>query len=156
MARKSVEDILEQGIHGVKEINPAERKKFLGTLRERIVIALKQSEVREQVIDPKVKSLFKQHSDAQLFLNGNIAYTDLSKYMQAAKEANIAFTIVNNKEYNSEIGLVLAYDYAIDQEHIYLHELKQEVNKIEEKETQHKQQKKSFLEKLKLSRFLKA
>ena len=152
MAGKSVEDILEQGIHGVKEINPAERKKFLGTLRERIVIALLQSEVRAKVIDPKVKSLFEAHKDAKLFLNGNIAYADLSKYMKAANDYSIVYTIVNNKEYNSEIGLVLAYDYAIDQEYIYLNEMKPELKVVDEK----KQEKKSFFQKLKLSKFLKS
>ena len=151
MAGKSVEDILEQGIHGVKEINPAERKKFLGTLRERIVIALLQSEVRAKAIDPKVNSLFEAHKDAKLFLNGNVAYADLSKYMKAANKYNIAYTIVNNKEYNSEIGLVLAYDYAIDQENIFLNEMKPKLDVVEDK----KQEKKSFFQKLKLSKFLR-
>ena len=41
MSQKStLEEYLEQGIHGKKEINPEERRKFLGTIRERIVIAL--------------------------------------------------------------------------------------------------------------------
>lgn len=152
MAGKSVEDILEQGIHGVKEINPAERRKFLGTLRERIVVALLQSEVRAKDIDPKVKTLFEEHKDAKLFLNGNIAYSDLSKYMKAANDYNIAYTIVNNKEHNSEIGLVLAYDYAIDKEHIFLNEMKPDLHIVEEE----KQPKKSFFQKLKLSKFLKS
>lgn len=137
MAGKSVEDILEQGIHGVKEINPAERRKFLGTLRERIVLALLQSEVRAKTIDPKVKALFEEHQEAKLFLNGNVAYSDLSKYMKAANQYGITYTIVNNKEYNSEIGLVLAYDDAVDHEHIYLTDLKPEFH-IAEKQNQKK------------------
>ncbi|MBD3109956.1 YueI family protein [Bacillus sp. AGMB 02131] len=145
MAGKSVEDILEQGIHGVKEINPAERRKFLGTLRERIVLALLQAEVRAKTIDPKVKVLFEEHKGAKLFLNGNVAYSDLSKYMKAANQYGITYTIVNNKEYNSEIGLVLAYDDAVDHEQIYLSELKPELH-IAEKQNQKKP---SFFQKVK-------
>lgn len=145
MAGKSVEDILEQGIHGVKEINPAERRKFLGTLRERIVLALLQSEVRAKTMDPKVKSLFEEHKEAKLYLNGNVAYNDLSKYMKAANQYGITYTIVNNKEHNSEIGLVLAYDEAVDYEHIYLSEMKPELHLA----TEEKQQKPSFFQKVK-------
>ncbi len=50
MKKSDVEDYLTQGIHGAKETNPDERRKFLGTLRERVEIALIQGQVMEESI----------------------------------------------------------------------------------------------------------
>ncbi|WP_316252510.1 DUF1694 domain-containing protein [Bacillus aquiflavi] len=48
MVKPTVDDYLQKGIYGQKEIKPDERRKFLGTLRERVIVALKQSQVREK------------------------------------------------------------------------------------------------------------
>ena len=124
---KQIDDYLMEGIHGQKETKPDERRKFLGTIRERIIIALTQSQIREEGIYPQVDDAFKNNSKAQLFLNGNMNYSELSKYTKLAAKYKIEYTMVTNKEYNSEIGLVLAYSYAIDKEEIF-------VSNIEEKE----------------------
>ncbi|MDO7488647.1 DUF1694 domain-containing protein [Peribacillus frigoritolerans] len=50
MSRLNVEDYLEQGIHGPKEIKPGERREFLGTLRERVVIVLKKKSLKRMYI----------------------------------------------------------------------------------------------------------
>ena len=117
---KDIDDYIQQGIHGDKQTNPDERRKFLGTLRERIVIALTQSQVRETGIYKQVEDAFKENGKAHLYLNGNMSYSELSKYTKAAGDNRIEYTIVTNKDHNSEIGLVLAYDYAIDKEEIYV------------------------------------
>lgn len=124
---KQIDDYLMEGIHGQKETKPDERRKFLGTLRERIVIALTQSQIREDGIYPQVDAAFKNNLKAQLFLNGNMNYSELSKYTKLASKYNIEYSMVTNKEYNSDIGLVLAHNYAIDKEEIF-------VTKTEEKE----------------------
>ncbi|WP_449538784.1 YueI family protein [Ferdinandcohnia sp. Marseille-Q9671] len=120
MANKNVDDILQQGIHGVKETKPEERKKFLGTIRERVLLALKQPQVRENKIYPDVEEACKNNSGVHMYLNGNMNYRFLSKYVKLAGKYNVQYTLVTNKEHNSELGLVLAYDYAIDKEDIYI------------------------------------
>jgi len=115
-----IDDYLQQGIYGKKEINPDERRKFLGTLRERVVIALKQSQVREDGTYQEVDVALRENKMAHLFLNGNMDYEYISKYKKLADKYGVDFTIVTNKEYNSELGLVLAFDYAIDKENIYV------------------------------------
>ncbi|WP_066057798.1 YueI family protein [Robertmurraya korlensis] len=118
--RPDVDDYLQQGIHGEKEINPEERRQFLGTLRERVVIALKQAQLMEPGIYPEVETALKGNKNAHLYLNGNMSYEYLSKYKKIADKFDLEYTIVTNKEYDSELGLVLAYDYAIDKESIYV------------------------------------
>ncbi|WP_141430386.1 YueI family protein [Bacillus sp. 03113] len=120
MERSNVDDYLQQGIHGVKETNPDERRKFLGTLRERIVVALYQNQLREAGIYPEVENAVKENSKAHLYLNGHMDYSYLSKYIKIANQHNVKYTMVTNKEHNSDIGLVLAFDYAIDKEEIFV------------------------------------
>jgi uncharacterized protein YueI len=120
MQRDKVDEILQQGIYGPKEIKPEERKRFLGTLRERIVVALTQVQVREKKVLSELEKLMKEHSKAHLYLNGQIEYSSLSKYLKMAGEIGMSFTIVNNQEVETDIGLVVAYDYAIDKEEIFL------------------------------------
>ncbi|MFT4415921.1 YueI family protein [Fredinandcohnia humi] len=127
MERSSVDDYLQQGIHGGKETKPEERRKFLGTLRERVIIALMASQVREGRIYREIEEACKGNRGAHMYLNGNMSYRFLSKYVKVAEKYNLKYTLVTNKEYNSDLGLVLAYDHAIDKEDIYV---SKEENKI--------------------------
>jgi uncharacterized protein YueI len=120
MSNSKLDDYLQQGIHGAKQTKPDERRRFLTTLRERVVIALTQAQVMKKGVEPQIEQLMDENPQAHLFLNGNISYTYLSKYIKAAEKRDIEFTIVTNKEYDSELGLVLAHDHAIDKEDIYL------------------------------------
>lgn len=131
MNKKTVDDILQEGIHGAKEIKPAERKEFLGTIRERVVVVLTQAQVLQKQIPNGFMDLLKTNKDAKLYLNGHINYSHLSKFVKAADELGIQFKIVTNKEYNSPNGLVLAYDHAINNENIMLMEQSAE-NKAEQ------------------------
>ena len=148
MPKSDLDEYLQQGIYGPKVTNPDERRKFLGTIRERIEVALTQSQVMEKVIYPEVEVKMKAYSQTHLFLNGHIDYSYLSKFIKKADLYKINYTIVTNKEYNSEIGLVLAHENAVDKEDIYV-TLKNRVP--EQQAPMQKQNKKSifsFLKKL--------
>lgn len=132
LKKPTVDEVLQQGIYGAMETKPDERRKYLGTLRERIIVAMKKSQVAETEIYPQIEQLMKENSQAHLFLNGNMSYEDLSKYVKMANKQKIEHTIVTNKEHDSEIGLVLAMDHAIDKEEIYITKMiavQQEVKK---------------------------
>ncbi|MEK5037089.1 YueI family protein [Sporosarcina sp. FSL K6-3457] len=116
----NVDDYLQRGIYGAKETKPAERRKFLSTIRERVVIALTQAQVREPGTYQQVEEAMQGNREARLYLNGHMSYGEFSKYIKIASKYNIDFTIVTNKNHNSKMGLVLAYDYAIDKEEIYV------------------------------------
>ncbi|MBY0097903.1 YueI family protein [Mesobacillus maritimus] len=130
MGKQNLDDILQQGIHGAKQTKPDERRKFLGTIRERVVVALSKAEVRKKQIEPEFKQLLESNKGAQIYLNGNMNYTFYSKYIALADGMKVPYKIVTNKEHDSEYGLVLAYDYAIDKEDISLS--KKPIVKIEE------------------------
>jgi uncharacterized protein YueI len=120
LKKSNVEEVLQQGIHGALETKPDERRQFLGTLRERIILALKKNQVAEATIYPQVEREMKKNPQANLLLNGNIEYAALSKYVKLAAKHKIEHTIVTNKERDTDIGLLLAMDHAIDKEEIYI------------------------------------
>lgn len=120
MERKTVEDVLQQGIYGPLETKPEERRKYLGTLRERIIVALTKNQVAETNIYPQVEQSMKEYPQAQLLLNGNMAYEELSKYVKLAAKNKIEHKLVTNKEHGTDIGLVLAMNTAIDKKEIYV------------------------------------
>lgn len=132
MSNSKVEDYLEQGIYGPKEIKPGERKKFLGTLRERVLIVLTKSQVFEKDLYPEIEQIMKQYPQANLLLNGQMDYQYLGKYIKLSIRYKIPYKIVLNKEYNSELGLVLAEKDAVDKEEIYV-EKKMKVPQLQKK-----------------------
>jgi uncharacterized protein YueI len=132
LSNSKMDDYLQQGIHGVKETNPDERRRFLTSLRERVIIALTVEQVMEKEAYPQVEIFMKENSSAHLFLNGHLDYSYLSKYISIAKDSNLEFTMVTNKEYNSDLGLVLAAETAIDKEEIFIK--KKFTVKVQEKE----------------------
>jgi uncharacterized protein YueI len=143
LERNKVDEILQQGIYGPKEIKPEERKRFLGTLRERVVVALTQAQVRDNSVNTELEKVMKENSKAQLYLNGQMEYPTLSKYLKMARKVGMQFTIVNNQDVETDIGLVVAYDHAIDKDEIFI----KQVLKYEEKEAN--QEGSGFFDKLK-------
>lgn len=133
MKSPNVDDYLQKGMYGVKEIKPEERRKFLGTIRERIVVALTKSQVMEKGVYPEVIQLMKEHPQTTLLLNGDLDYTYLSDYIHKARLNHMQFSIVANKNYDTNIGLVLTYDHAIDKEEIYIQKNKEKTVTISKK-----------------------
>ncbi len=134
MRGPDIEDYLQQGLHGPLETKPNERRRFLGTLRERVIIALTKAQMREPGTYPEVEAAMKEHPQATLFLNGHIDYDHISKYIRLARKYGVKTSIATNTEYDSELGLVLAAGYAIHKKDIYVKkEDKQEKAKQKDK-----------------------
>ncbi len=126
----TLEDYIEKGLHGSKQVKISERKRFLGTIRERIVLALTTEQVYSGKIFPELIDEMKAHPQVKMLLNGKIPYSYISKYTKLADEYHIPFKIVDNKEHATDIGLVLAYDsFAIEKAEIFIKEKETEVEK---------------------------
>ncbi|MDC2866408.1 YueI family protein [Bacillus sp. BP-3] len=130
MANKNVEDYLQEGIYGQKQNKPEERNMFLSTLRERVEIALTIGQVMQTNVYPEIKNTMSSEQKLTLYVNGTVAYSHLSKYIKLANEKQVPFTIVQNKDANTPIGLVLAHSTAVEKEHIFVEDeiYRQEMN----------------------------
>ncbi len=115
-----LEDYLKKGLYGTPETKPAERRRFLGTLRERIIIALTSEQLYEGKIYPEIEAKMKAFPQARLLLNGSIRYSYLSPYIQLAKKYRIPFTILKDEVQDTDIGLVLTMNHAINKQEIFI------------------------------------
>ncbi|MDL4841167.1 YueI family protein [Aquibacillus rhizosphaerae] len=129
--KKDIDDYLQDGIYGTKEINPSERKVFLGSLRERIVLALTKGQVMKNNGVDQLEIAMKAYPEAKLLLNGNVSYRFFKPYKAAASKNNIPYTSVKNRNAKSNYGLVLTLEYAIDKEDIHLKEQEKNTKKID-------------------------
>ncbi len=121
--KKDMEDFLNEGLYGPRQTKPDERRKFLGTLRERIILALTKGQVIKKAGLKDLEKFMQEHPEAALLLNGNMDGNYFSAYRKLAGKQNIPFTIVTNQDADTDIGLIFAYKTkAIDKEDIYLKE----------------------------------
>lgn len=77
--------------------------------------------------------MMKRHPRSNLFLNGQMDYQYLGKYIKLAISHNIPYKIVLNKDHNSDLGLVLAENNAINNEVIYIEKKNQAIQVIKKK-----------------------
>ncbi|WP_152656074.1 YueI family protein [Oceanobacillus sp. CFH 90083] len=123
MDQKNVDDYLQEGMYGTRLPKDSERKKYLGTLRERIAFVLTVGEVMANRGLDELERQLQQHPKTKLLLNGNISYRFLKEEKELADRFSIPHTTVSNPENDTEIGLVLTYSHAVEIEHIYLRDI---------------------------------
>ncbi len=145
MTKKNVDDYLTEGIYGTRQTKKAERKKFLGTIRERVVIALTKGQVMSDKGLSELNEAMQANKGAKLLLNGHIGYKFLKEEKALANKYNIEYSVITNENADTNIGAVLTYDFAIDKENIFIEE-SQESEKDTDKKTTSKE---SFLAKVK-------
>lgn len=122
MSDKQVEDYLQNGIYGTPDTKPSERKRFLGTIRERVVFALTKGQVMKKKGVQEMEEKIANNKSAHLLINGKISSRYYKNYRDLALKHGLEYTVVNNKEANSDLGAVLTYEYAVDHEEIFLQE----------------------------------
>ncbi|MHA6253302.1 YueI family protein [Oceanobacillus sp. CAU 1775] len=120
MSKKSVDDYLTDGIYGVRLPKEEERRRFLGTLEERIVIALTTGQVVTDSGLKKLEEAMQSHPKARLIINGHVSYRFLKEEKELAAKYNIPYTTITNEEFKTDIGAVLTYDHAINMENIFV------------------------------------
>ncbi len=122
MSKKDVDDYLQEGIYGAKEINPDEKRKYLGTYRERVLLALTQAQVRGAKGLKELETAIDQNNDVQLLLNGDMSFRFFKPYRDLSRKKKINYTSIANKTATSDYGLVLTSKHAVDKEDIFLKE----------------------------------
>jgi len=123
MVKKTADDYLQEGIYGIKKPKQEERDRFLGTLRERIVLALTIGQVMQDKGLNQLDEAMKQYPNSNLLLNGQISFSYLKKVKETASRYGIPYTSVANEEKETDIGAVLTLDHAIELENIFIDEM---------------------------------
>ncbi|MFB9770196.1 YueI family protein [Lactiplantibacillus modestisalitolerans] len=116
-------DRIQTAIHGTPKLHPDEQRKYLGTFRERVDVAVTVYQLKRADYVSRLQRAFAAHPDYQLFINGNLDQDLIGPYIQAASHANVQFTIKTDDAYRTaddNYALVLTAAQAIDQNDIDL------------------------------------
>ncbi|HHY09549.1 MAG TPA: YueI family protein [Firmicutes bacterium] len=110
--KDELEKALLVGIHGAPELRRAERRRFLGFFRERVIEAVTFSQLKgkglqamsKAVLDPRAVELVI-HQDAR---------QDAMPLMIQARKKGLDFTIVSNPDFIGKVAVVLVAADAVD------------------------------------------
>jgi uncharacterized protein YueI len=118
MNNDNVNDRLEQSsMGGTPKINPDEQRRYLGTFRERVSLAIKIADLSNTNTITALKDEFKNHDNYQLIINGNIEHNLIAPFIQLASQNNIKFVIKTDSFYktgNDNYGVVYANKASIN------------------------------------------
>lgn len=115
MSPNNVQDYLNKGMYGSNQTNPDERRKYLGSLRERIYLTMTIEQVLSNNYIDALKKEIQLHPDNTLLLNASIDMEYLSPYIQLSNSLKCPFRMISddNSE-KSPIGLVYVAPAAVN------------------------------------------
>ncbi|RJS56202.1 hypothetical protein BSBH6_04017 [Bacillus subtilis] len=120
MSEEKMDLYLQQGMYGALETKPDERHLFLGSLRERVLLALTKGQVLRSRPYEEAEHALKSSKNITLLINGELQYQSYSSYIQMANRHGAHFKIVSDLQFHTPLGLVIASDIAVNRELIYV------------------------------------
>lgn len=112
-------DRIQTAIHGTPKLHPDEQRKYLGTFRERVEVAVTVYQLKRAHYVEEMQAAFAAHPNDQLFINGNLDQDFIGPYIKAASEANVQFTVKTDDIYHTgedDYALVLTADHAVNRD----------------------------------------
>ncbi|PON03429.1 hypothetical protein BJH90_02225 [Bacillus halotolerans] len=120
MSDETLDLYLQQGMYGPLETKPDERHLFLGSLRERVLLALTKGQVLRSKPYHETEQAFKRNKHISLLINGELQYQSYSPYVKMANRNGVPFKIVSDLQFHTPLGLIIAADSAVNHESIYI------------------------------------
>lgn len=120
-----LDDHLTNAIFGPRKTNPDERRKFLGSLRERVALRITNVDLR----DPHTVIRFKNNiatylnRDLSVLINGHLGTGITAPYVKVCAQNNLHFTLVSDESAqlaDDASGLLIVAKTAIFQDDIDL------------------------------------
>ncbi|WP_338209989.1 YueI family protein [Lactiplantibacillus paraxiangfangensis] len=112
-------DRIQTAMHGTPKLHPDEQRKYLGTFRERVDVAVTVYQLKRAHYVDEMTQAFTAHPDYKLYINGNLDQDFIGPYIKAASQANIQFTIKTDDIYRTgddDYALVFTASTAINQD----------------------------------------
>lgn len=126
MTQDDLNDRLTQSMNGTPQTRPDERRKYLGSLRERVALGITNQQLQQPQTLAACKQALAKYANAagyKLLLNGKLDVTQLAPYMQLARSVDLPFTSINDDTAHLEpeaYALLLVNQAAINQADIAL------------------------------------
>lgn len=123
-----VNNRLNNAMYGTPQTLPDQRRQFLGSLRERVLLELDVQDLN----NPRAFTLFQQHlneyRDPQqsALVNGKIDHDLIGPYLKELAQQNFPFTLVNKPETPAEptsTAILIVNEAAVNHETVNLLQL---------------------------------
>lgn len=125
-SKDKLDQYIAQG-QGMAELKKEEKAIFLGEFRERVIKALSIPQLQEEGTYKEVEDAIKDPRASKLIINRRADLKKAADYIRLAKENNIRFTTVESTNIKNTLGLIVAADYAVDIENIYVENRKEKL-----------------------------
>ncbi len=109
-----LEKVLAYGIYGTPVLKKDERLQFLGQLRERVIFALSEIQVKREEIPDQLRQALNDIRASKLVVKGTTGVDAILKYEGVAKEHGVKMTTVSDPKFIGSIGLVVVSNHAVD------------------------------------------
>lgn len=114
----------EQLGNGTPKINPDEQSRYLGTFRERVIVAVKVSQLGSTAIQSAFATSLKSHSIGKVLIDQNLAGDYFAEYVGLATQSKHPFTLLSDAtkshQQDDPIAVLLAANTAVNVDNIYL------------------------------------
>lgn len=126
MAEQDPTDRLMQQLNGNPQTLPDQRRLYLGSLRERVALAITNQELAADTTLPSFVAALKPYAKDptyKVLLNGKVDVSKTAPYMKAIKAQGLAFTLVNDDTASLDpkrFFLLVVNQQAINRENIAL------------------------------------
>ncbi|MFD0897893.1 YueI family protein [Loigolactobacillus binensis] len=132
-----LENQLKSRLTGTPQTKPDERRRYLGSLRERVLLQITVAQLSDPRTLPAFKQAAPQLAATKLLLNGKLAAT-LKPYLQYASQNNLAFTMVNDEAANTAnaaVAVLLVATTAVERSNVDISQYYQAATKSPTKHT---------------------
>ncbi|WP_164510001.1 YueI family protein [Lacticaseibacillus porcinae] len=126
MSEQDPTDRLMQNLNGTPQTLPDQRRLYLGSLRERVALAITNQQLQADTTLPAFVTALKTYAQDptyKVLLNGKVDMSKTAPYMKAIKAQGLAFTLVNDDTASLDAKrffLLVVNQQAIDHEDISL------------------------------------
>ena len=155
MSEDDVSSRLEQSsMGGTPKVNPDEQRRYLGTFRERVSLAIQIKDLSNPNAVNALQKEFDNNNSYQLIINGNLDHDVVSPFIRLASQNNIKFVIKTDSFYRTapdNYGVVYANSQSINVNPVDFEEKynQQDTSENSSNDSSDKQTNQSFFGKLK-------
>lgn len=89
----NLQEHLNNGMYGTPQLKPDEKRKYLGTFRERVSLTITFDQLKDPQALLDLKEELAKHPDLYVIINGQLEQKILASLLKIVKEANVSFTL---------------------------------------------------------------
>lgn len=120
-----LDDHLTNAIYGPRKTNPDERRRYLGSLRERVALRINNDDMRDPHTVIGLKAVINDYKnrDLSVLINGHLGNGITGPFVKLCAKNDLPFTLVSDETAHLEpdaVGLLIVAKQAIFQDNIDL------------------------------------